>query len=189
MVRDEGQGRINAFRLISDLCSRGDNLVTWLTERRRWLFGVVSPSDVRVVRLRLQASQIRGIDMVFSKLKREFYAIDTDRRAPLDVDAMCRFALEAGAVNRMRALAVEFRAKYRTGRVVRYMTALEAALDKLQSMEDERLTAVAMALHHRLGSASHLACLGRDILPHCVPRSEEAPLVAWRDVAVGVGLL
>jgi hypothetical protein len=178
-------GHIDAFRLIHNLSSRGDNLLTWLSTRRRWLFGVVSPSDVRVVRLHLQARQIRGVDTVFYKLYREVVAIAHCTRTPLDVEAIVQFAMDAGAVDRVRALAVEFRTKFKMRSVARYMTALENALDTMQFVEAERCVAVAMALHPRLGVHSPLACVGRDLLPQCVSRSVEEPLLGWRDVVAG----
>ncbi len=176
------EGRIDAGRLIYSLSSRGDNLLTWLTTRRRWLFGVVSPSDVRVVRLRMQVREIRGCDTVFCKLYREALAIFHCVRAPLDVGEMCRFAMDSGSVDRLRALAEEFKGRFKSRAVVRYMVAFETALENRLCVEYERAVAVAMALHPRLGARSSLACVGRDLLPQCVPRWVEEPLVGWRDV-------
>ena len=177
-------GHINAMQLLYSLTSRGDNVLTWLTRRRRWLFGVVSVSDVRVVRLFVQAKQIRGSDAVFSKLYSEILAMVHCLRAPLSVDAMAQFACTVGGVAQMRSLAAEFHALFlgNSRTALRYLASLVASLDRMQSMECQRLLAVAMALHARLGAGSPLACIGRDLLPHCVSRSIQEPLLGWRDV-------
>ena len=184
-------GRVDAVRLIYTLSSRADNLLSWLTQRRRWLFGVISEWDARVIRLRSQIKQIKGVDAVFSKIYREVLAIVHRMRDPLSIEVMGHFAMSCGAVDRMRTLAVELRVKFRSRSAVRYLTGLETALAGAQSMEYDRLIAVAMAMHPRLGALSPLACVGRDLLPHCVPRLMEEPLLGWRDVVnvAGAGLL
>jgi hypothetical protein len=180
LVRRDGS--LDARTIIFSVSSRGDSLLTWLTTRRRWLFGFVSPSDHRVVRLRMQARLLRGSDAVFSNFYTEVLSIVYRVRDPLDIESMCRIALGCGAVERIRTLAREYRLRFRDRALARYLSSLEAALDAKQSFENECLVAVAMALHPRLGAFSSLAAVGRDLLPYCAPRLEQEPLLCWREV-------
>ena len=175
-------GRIDAFQLIASLTSRGENLLAWLTIRRR-IFGATGPtSDAPKLRIRLQVRQIRGVDTIFFRLYGEVLAISCCLRPP-SLDAMVQFAADTCSVSRMRSLAYEFGKKFagKNGAIVDFMARLGATLAELEHKERQRLLAVAMALHPRLGDASPLAQLGQDLLPLCLPHACE-PLLGWRDV-------
>jgi hypothetical protein len=215
---DNCQRFFDVSGLLCSLKCKGESLLCWLAARRRWLVvekrvrlhnhhhqftnnnnnnnnnndEFVSVS-VLVFRMRMQAKMADGIDVVYSRVYAEVVAVLGFTRAPLSTDAMCQFARDVGAVDRMRELAIAFRHKFtasattttktqQSPRVARYMSELVVSLDHLQQDETDRLIAVAMSLHSRLGDRSSLACIGGDVLPLCVHRTVCAPLRGLRDV-------
>jgi hypothetical protein len=215
---DNCQRFFDVSGLLCSLKCKGESLLCWLAARRRWLVvekrvrlhnhhhqftnnnnnnnnnndEFVSVS-VLVFRMRMQAKMADGIDVVYSRVYAEVVAVLGFTRAPLSTDAMCQFARDVGAVDRMRELAIAFRHKFtasattttktqQSPRVARYMSELVVSLDHLQQDETDRLIAVAMSLHSRLGDRSSLACISGDVLPLCVHRTVCAPLRGLRDV-------
>jgi hypothetical protein len=208
---DNCQRFFDVSGLLCSLKCKGESLLCWLAARRRWLAvekrvrlhhhqfndndEFVSVS-VLVFRMRMQAKMADGIDVVYSRVYAEVVAVLGFTRAPLSTDAMCQFARDVGAVDRMRELAIAFRHKFtasattttktqQSPRVARYMSELVVSLDHLQQDETDRLIAVAMSLHSRLGDRSSLACISGDVLPLCVHRTVCAPLRGLRDVLLG----
>jgi hypothetical protein len=189
-ISAKGNVFIDASGLFCSLKCKGENLLCWLAGRRRWRRNNNNNNafisvDILVFRMRMQAKQINGVDVVYSRLYAEVVAALGFMRSPLSVDAMCQFARDIGAVDRMRELAIAFKDKFtalQSFRVVRYMSELVTTLDNMQLVEDGRLIAVAMSLHPRLGGCSLLACVGPDIIPRCVYRTIYAPLCGFRNV-------
>ena len=182
----------DASGLLCSLKCKGESLLNWLAARRRWLVEkrvdlVSAKNSVLVFRMRMQAKLINGIDIVYSRVYAEAVAVSGSTRSPLSTGAMCQFARDVGAVDRMRELAIAFKQKFTASssfRVARYMSELVTSLDDLREDEERRLVAVAMSLHLRLGGRSQLACIGGDVLPLCVHRTICTPLLGLRDVFV-----
>ena len=168
----------------------GEDLVSWLMRRRRRSGDAGIIERKQLVRIEASLHELVGVDVVYRRVYIQISRMMRGEHTLVTPMVLCDYAFSLGRGEHMECVArvfYEWYGKRRSShslvsyRIVSYTGALMWEIRIRRLCEIEKRTAMAMALHSRLGAVSGLSVLGADILPVCAPRGVESVLT-WRDV-------
>ena len=178
---------VDVSQLVFDIGVSGESIFSRLLVRRRFIqkrgFRSAYSFRVCVTRIMAQIDSIRGVDVIFNRLRVQIEALNGKRMASYTPSAFCRFACRVGMVERTLSLAHQFKDECDISRQSRsYLYELIIRLNEVVRTEQQVRLAVAMALHSRLGASSGLGLLGGDLLPLCIQSPVCKPIRSWHSL-------
>ena len=168
----------------------GEELVSWLMRRRRTGGEAGQKERLRLARIVASLHELIGVDVVYRRIYIQVANIMRRECVSVSPGVMCAYGFDLGRHNHMADVAQLFYDWYAVGRsakgllnmrILEYMRAVKASIESRLQREVEHKTALAMALHHRLGAQAGISVLGADVLPACVPKAVDS-ILTWRDV-------
>ena len=168
----------------------GEELVSWLMRRRRSGGEAGQIERLRLARIVASLHELVGIDVIYRRMYIQISKIMRRECVSVTPAVMCAYGFDMGRQNHMVSVAQMFYEWYSVRRspksmlslkILDYMHFIMLSIECRLQREIECKTALAMALHPRLGAQAGLSALGVDILPACVPKAV-ASIVTWRDV-------
>jgi hypothetical protein len=168
----------------------GDDLVSWLMRRRRKGGEAGTRERLQLLRITASLHELIGVDVLYRRLYIQISRMMRGEQVIVTPAVMSEYAFSLGREDHAACVARMFYEWHQTRRqaqtqvghrIVNYTGSLLWTIRVRLLREIDKRTAMAMALHSRLGAESGLLELGVDVLPMCVPKGVLS-VPTWRDV-------
>jgi hypothetical protein len=158
--------------------------------RRRRTGGDVGERErLQLPRIVASLHELVGIDIIYRRIYIQVSNIIRREHTTVTPAVMCAYGFNMGRQDHMAGIAQMFYEWYDTRknssgtlclRITTFMLVLISHIRSRLQRETERKTALAMALHLRLGARAEIAELGVDLLAECVPVAMPS-IHTWRE--------